>query len=170
VESFFYLFLMPTVSRQSDPQGIHLGIGWEIAVVSTFALVIIAVSTVVIRQYTRKKRDLRSIGLEHNARSDKNWPTSILNKRKRRRKKSRKKKAKELDVTTIDLESDDIEEVESFEDDMAPLQKDGVGMGVGVSGSELQQHVDVPKPTRCKPNSLPLSDIEMDQFRVKPWS
>jgi hypothetical protein len=43
------------------------------------------------------------------------------------------------------LESDDIEEVESFEDDMAPLQKDGVGRGAGVSGGGLQQHVDVPK-------------------------
>lgn len=46
---------------------------------------------------------------------------------------------------TIDLESEDTEEVESFEEDMAPLQKEGVGSG-GVSGSlQQQQHVDVPK-------------------------
>ena len=45
---------------------------------------------------------------------------------------------------TIDLESEDTEEVESFEEDMAPLQKEGVGSG-GVSGSLQQQHVDVPK-------------------------
>ena len=107
------------------------------------ALIVIAVSTVVIRQFVRKERDLRGIELEHDARSDKKWPTSMLNKRRRRRKKSRKKKAKGSDETTIDLESNDIEEVESFEDDMAPLQKDGEGMGAGVSGQ--QQHVDVPK-------------------------
>jgi len=163
---------MSTVSGQSHPQAIHLGIGWEIAVVSTFVLVIIAVSTVVICQFTRKDPDLRSIELENGTRSDKHWPASILNKRRRSRKKSRKKKAKDPDVTTIDLESDEIEEVESFEDDMAPLQKDSVGTWDGVSGIGLQQNVDVPKPTRCKSNSLPLSvnDLGMDQFRVKPWS
>jgi hypothetical protein len=48
-------------------------------------------------------------------------------------------KARDPDVTIINLESEEIEEVESFEDDAATLQMDDVG-----TGSE-QQHVDVLK-------------------------
>jgi chemotaxis response regulator CheB len=110
-------------------------------------LVIIAVSSVVICQIIRKEPDLSGIELEleNGARSDdKHWPASILNKRRRRRKKSRKKKVRDPDVITIDLESGEIEEVEIFEEDMATLQKDGVGMEGGVSESELQQHVNDP--------------------------
>lgn len=173
-----------------SPQPIHLGIGWEIAVVTTFGeqtmlplccqgsqltfaylyhihlflsltfdgtlttvLVIIAVSTVVICQIIRKEPDLSGIELENGASSDKHWPASILNQRRRRRKKSRKKKARDPDVTTNDLESGEIEEVESFDEDLAPLQKDSAGTKGGVSEggvtesvtvTVLQQHVDVP--------------------------
>ena len=104
-------------------------------------------STVVICQFTRKKPDLRGIELENDPRSDKHWPASILNKKKRRRKKSRKKKARDPEVTTIDSEGEEIEEVESFEEDMAPLQKNSLGAeGGGFSGSgPRQQPVDVPK-------------------------
>ena len=165
-----------------SPHAIHLGVGWEIAVVSTFGeqtllltallsmvlsidsflpifiistyssccspipkmpmpprtvLVIIAVSTVAICQFTRKEPDIRNIELEDGGRSDKHWPASILNKRRRRRrKKGRKKKVKDPDVTTIDLESDEIEEVE-FEEDIPPLEMGGV--------SEGGRHVDIPK-------------------------
>jgi hypothetical protein len=69
--------------------------------------------------------------LEDGARSDKHRPASILNKK--RRKKSRKKKARDPDVT-IDLESEEVEEVESFEEDIAALRMDRVGTG-GVSGT-----------------------------------
>ena len=103
-------------------------------------------ASVVICQFTRKEPELRDIELEDGARSDKHWPSSILNKRRKRRKKSRKKKARDPDLTTVDLESEEIEEVESFEEDITTLQKDGVGTGGGDSGSGLQQqHVDVPK-------------------------
>ena len=100
--------------------------------------------TVSICQCSRNEPDLRGIELENGARSDKNWPASISNRRRRRRKKTRKTKTRDPDVT-INLESEEIEaeEVESFEEDIQPLRMDGVGTG---GGSRIeQQHVDVPK-------------------------
>lgn len=47
-------------------------------------------------------------------------------------------------MTSNDLEDEEIEEVESFEEDVAPLQKDSVGTESSVSESGLQQHVGVP--------------------------
>ena len=96
-------------------------------------------STVVIRELTRKEPDLCGIELENGAGSDKHWQAPNFNKRRKGRKKSRKKRARDLDVTTIDLESGEIEE------DMAPLQKDDAVTEGGVSGRGLQQHVDVPE-------------------------
>jgi hypothetical protein len=154
----------------SPPHTVHLGLGWEIVIVSALgeqtlltalltrlsinslpiciistyssccstdenpystAVVIIAVSTVAI--CTRKQHNQRSIELDDDTRSDKHWPTSISNKRRRRRKKSRKKKTRDPDVT-IDLESEEIEEVESFEEEIPPLKMNGAGTK-GVSGS-----------------------------------
>lgn len=107
-------------------------------------LVIIAVSSVAVCQFTRRESDLHGIELEDGSRSDKHWPSSILNKKKRRRKKNRKTKAREPDVTNY-LEGEEVEEVESFEEDN---MVNNVGMG-GVSGSgqqqQQQQHTDVPK-------------------------
>lgn len=109
------------------------------------ALVFIALSTVIICQFTRKEPNFRGIELENGVRSDKQWPASILNKRRSRAKKSRKKKARDPDVTTIDLESEEIEEVESFDEDVETVQKNGVGTGGGLTGSGLQQYADAAK-------------------------
>ena len=76
--------------------------------------------TVTICHFSRNEPDLRSRGLEDGDRSVKSWPASISNKR-RRRKKARKTKARDSDVT-INLESEEIEEVEIFEEDVAPLR------------------------------------------------
>ena len=98
--------------------------------------------TVAICQFNRNEPDFRGVELEAGARSGKNWPASISNKRRRRRKKTRKTKARDPDVT-INLESEEVEEVESFEEDVAPLQIDGVSTGGGTGSGK--QHVDVPK-------------------------
>jgi hypothetical protein len=47
-------------------------------------------------------------------------------------------------VTVVDLKSEEIEEVESFDEDIPPLKLNGVGTG-GVPGSGQWQHVDFPK-------------------------
>lgn len=110
-------------------------------------IVIIAVLIVVVWQSNRERTDPCGIELEDGARSGSNWPALLMNtrERKRRRKKARKTKARDPDVNTneIDLKSEEIEEVESFEEDMASLRMDAVGTG-SVIGSG-QQHVDVTK-------------------------
>jgi len=120
-------------------------------------VVIIAVSTVSIYQFNRKRFDLeRGDG----ARNDTDWlTTSTTNKRKRRRNKARrtrKTKVRYPDVTNanvIDLRSEEIEEVVAFERDAVPLQID-----VGTVGSE--KIVDILKPMRCQPNPFKITQAE----------
>ena len=102
-------------------------------------------SSVVICQILRKQPDLSDVELENGAGSDKHWPASILNQKRRRRKKSRKKKARDPDMTSNDLEDEEIEEVESFDEDVETVQKNGVGTGGGLTGSGLQQYADAAK-------------------------
>jgi len=150
---------MSTAPGQPNPIAAHLSVGWEIAVVSTFAIVIIAVLTVVAWQSNREKIDLRGLELEDGTRSDSNCPASIKNKRKRRRKKARKAKARDPELATdgIDLEGEEIEEVESFVEDT------DVGTG-SVSGSE--QYLDIPKPIQGGQINFVPEGLSNDQFRV----
>ncbi|KAF8801641.1 hypothetical protein BYT27DRAFT_7197859 [Phlegmacium glaucopus] len=118
---------------------IHLSLGWEVAVISAFVIVMLALLTVIVCQYNRRRNRLRGIGLANGARSDRNrplTPTSISNKKKRRRNKARMTKARDSDAN--DLGS---EEIVDFEEDTVPLRMDVVTGGV--SGSE--HVVDIPK-------------------------
>jgi len=135
---------MSTVPGQPNPIAAHLSVGWEVAVISTFAIVIIAVLTVVVCQFNRENPDFRGVELEDAARSDSNLPAPITNKRKGRRKKARKAKGRDLEVAIngINLEGEEIEEVESFEDDT----------DVG-TGSERFRECDIPKPIQGESKS-----------------
>lgn len=85
----------------------------------SIVVMIIAVLTVAVCQH-RKKTDLCDEELENGARGDRNL-VSISRKRKRKRKKGRKKK---IASNETHLEREDIEEVESFEDDTTPVRMD----------------------------------------------
>lgn len=75
--------------------------------------------TVVVCQFNREKPDFRDVELEDAARRDSSLPAPSTNKRKGRRKKARKAKGRDLEVAIngINLEDEEVEEVESFEDD-----------------------------------------------------
>ena len=85
----------------------------------SIVIVIIAILTVVVCQH-RKKTNFCDGGLENGARGDGNL-VSISRKRKNKRKKGRKMK---IASNETNLEREDIEEVESFEDDTTPVRMD----------------------------------------------